>query len=88
MRQWGNAWDVMVRDRTGSILLEFDRDQLVGKIVSNSAARIKNTQFIPGGGYIPFVEVWYPDEIPANAILAVYEIEPTNRFEFVPKRIE
>ncbi|MFL5340434.1 MAG: hypothetical protein ACJ8F7_09805 [Gemmataceae bacterium] len=86
MRQWGNAWDVMVKNREDHILLQLERSSLEGRIIPNSEVFGRSDGKI-AGGCIPFVEVWYPEDIPTDCIASVYRLPATCQFEFLPVRL-
>jgi hypothetical protein len=83
IRQWGNAWDVLTNTQATHVLLRLDRGHLEPKIMPNSVAYPKTKD---GGifGCIPWVEVWYPEDIAIAAVTAVYHIPPPRGFEFRP----
>jgi hypothetical protein len=86
IRQWGNAWDVLVNTCEDHILLQLDRCRLEAKIIPNSKVWGRSDKKVLGG-CIPFVEVWYPEEIPIDTVGTVYRVPATPRFEFRPVRV-
>jgi hypothetical protein len=65
IRQWENAWTFL---RASDILVRLDRRRLRSEIIPNHLGRNDATAC----GCIPYLEVWYPDEIPTRFITAIY----------------
>lgn len=51
-----------------TIVLRLDKEQLSDKLIPNSAAKTDNPE---RRGYIPYIETWYPEAIPFNAIIGL-----------------
>ncbi len=51
-----------------TIVLRLSKEELLDKLIPNSAAKLDNPE---KKGYIPYVEAWYPEPIPFNAILGL-----------------
>jgi hypothetical protein len=73
MRQLGNAWDVITDMHADQVFLQVERGRLDARIVPNSECWGRSDGKVLGG-CIPFIEVWYPDDIPADAIVSAYSI--------------
>lgn len=84
IRSWEHAWDVLVNVEAPTILLQLERSRLEPRIIPNS----QGMQGAPDGKYygcIPYCEVWYPGEIPSDAISSVYQVPVASGFEFCPE---
>ncbi len=81
--QWGNVWDVLTDEKAVNILIRLDRRRLRSRIIPNCEGQkiVDDKAF----GCIPYCEVWYPGEIPTNAVTGVYEVPPPSGFEFSPR---
>jgi hypothetical protein len=81
--KWSQAWEVMVSQDKPRILLELERERLLPKVIPNTDAwpKTKEGKIF---GLIPFLEAWYPEDIPVEAVVRVYELPATRGFEFKP----
>jgi hypothetical protein len=82
MRVWDRAWEVITFNaRQVAVLLQIERQRLEDRIIPNGRASHDE-------GHVPFCEVWYPDDIPIDAISGVYRLPLQENFgELNPERI-
>src|SRR5262249_5051027 len=72
IQKWDNAHDILVgQSEPIKILLLLNGKQLLSKIIPNSDVwpRTRDGECY---GCIPFLECWYPDDIPVDAITKQY----------------
>lgn len=70
---WEHALDLV-----GRVLVQLSWEQLRPKIISNDICRGKP---VDGKYYgcIPFLEVWYPEDIPLSMITQIYRVDGSSR---------
>jgi hypothetical protein len=86
IQTWARACDVLTDGLQSLLLLRLDRRRLRRKIIPNSAAW-PPTYEEPFGS-IPFIEVWYPGEIPVSAITGTFRLPARHGLsDFRPERL-
>jgi hypothetical protein len=87
IRQWAHAWDVFMGGGGRAlvrVLLQLTRERLVSKIIPNRRGHLDGELF----GCIEHCEVWYPEDIPTDAISAAYRLPVATVFgQFNPEPI-